>query len=187
MATTAAQKKASAKWQAQNRDQVSIIMPLGTRDEIKTAAAAAGEKSVNAYILSAIRARMFAGNPAPVPAPVSAQASSPAPAIAAPEVSADALELAAAAAAAAGEDVPAFLARAIRQTAEADERTRRLAQAAPARSAPRETVPAERLEDQIQQRVERLRALRGTSEPISDPADATAADKKAAQDAPRAP
>ena len=184
MATTAAQKKASAKWQAQNRDRLSIIMPLGTRDEIKTAAAAAGEKSVNAYILGAIRARMFAGNPAPVPAPVSAPAASPAPAIAAPEVSADALELAAAAAAAAGEDVPAFLARAIRQTADADERTRRLAQAAPARSAPRETVPAERLEDQIQQRVERLRALRGTSEPISDPAEA---DKKAAQDASKAP
>lgn len=170
MATTAAQKKASAKWQAQNRDRLSIIMPLGTRDEIKTAAAAAGEKSVNAYILGAIRARMSGGAPAQ-----------------APDVSADTLELAAAAAAAAGEDVPAFLARAIRQTADADERTRRLAQAAPARSTPRETVPAERLEDQIQQRVERLRALRGTSEPISDPADATAADKKAAQDAPKAP
>lgn len=187
-------KRASnKKWDEANVDRMSIVAPKGTRDEIKAAAVATGE-SANAYIIGAIRARMFAGNPAPVPTPVSAPAASPAPAIAAPEVSADALEFAAAAAAAAGEDVPAFIARAIRQTADADERARRYAQAAPVRSAPRETVPAERLEDQIQQRVQRLKQVheerghrdrdeRGTC----DPADATAADKKAAQDAPKAP
>lgn len=218
-------KKASnKKWDEANVDRMSIVAPKGARDEIKAAAAAAGE-SANAYIIGAVRARMSGGDFAPVPAPVVPQgvilpddlaiAAEGAAELAkdaevmdfvrraieqqaarefeaqqlqkCADVERDAMEQARAAAAAAGEDVPAFLARAIRQTADADERTRRLAQAAPSRSAPRETVPAERLEDQIQQRIERLRALRGTSEPIGDPADPGASDKKAAQDAPKAP
>lgn len=64
--TSAAQIKAAQKWQAANVDRLSVVVPKGERDEIKAAAAAAGE-SVNAYIIAAIRARM-AGTPATVPA-----------------------------------------------------------------------------------------------------------------------
>lgn len=63
--TSAAQIKAAQKWQAANVDRLSVVVPKGERDEIKAAAAAAGE-SVNAYIIAAIRARM-AGTPATVP------------------------------------------------------------------------------------------------------------------------
>lgn len=55
--TSAAQIKAAQKWQAANVDRLSLVVPKGQRDDIKTAAAAAGE-SVNAYIIAAIRARM---------------------------------------------------------------------------------------------------------------------------------
>lgn len=55
--TSAAQIKAAQKWQAANVDRLSLVVPKGQRDEIKTAAAVAGE-SVNAYIIAAIRARM---------------------------------------------------------------------------------------------------------------------------------
>ena len=58
--TSAAQIKAAQKWQAANVDRLSLVVPKGQRDEIKTAAAAAGE-SVNAYIIAAIRARMDGG------------------------------------------------------------------------------------------------------------------------------
>ena len=57
--TSAAQIKAAQKWQAANVDRLSVVVPKGERDEIKAAAAAAGE-SVNAYIIAAIRARMAA-------------------------------------------------------------------------------------------------------------------------------
>lgn len=162
-------KKASnKKWDEANVDRMSIVAPKGARDEIKAAAAAAGE-SANAYIIGAVRARMSGGDFAPVPAPVVPQgvilpddlaiAAEGAAELAkdaevmdfvrraieqqaarefeaqqlqkCADVERDAMEQARAAAAAAGEDVPAFLARAIRQTADADERTRRLAQAAP--------------------------------------------------------
>lgn len=98
-----------------------------------------------------------------------------------------ALQLARSAAAAEGEDVGAFLARAIRQTADADERARHLAQAAPARKAPQAIDPAQPLTDQLQQRLDRLRALRGTREPVCDPAETAAEHKKAARSAPQDP
>ena len=62
--TSAAQIKAAQKWQAANVDRLSVVVPKGERDEIKAAAAAAGE-SVNAYIVAAIRARMGGAAPAP--------------------------------------------------------------------------------------------------------------------------
>lgn len=67
MATSDAQKRAAAKWQSQNIDRLSIVVPRGQRDTIKAAAAAAGE-SVNAYIIGAINARM-SGTPAPAKNP----------------------------------------------------------------------------------------------------------------------
>lgn len=69
MATSDAQKRAAAKWQSQNIDRLSIVVPRGQRDAIKAAAAAAGE-SVNAYIIGAINARMSGTlTPSPSPAP----------------------------------------------------------------------------------------------------------------------
>ena len=61
--TSAAQIKAAQKWQAANVDRLSLVVPKGERDKIKTAAAAAGE-SVNAFIIEAIRARMAGAVPA---------------------------------------------------------------------------------------------------------------------------
>lgn len=61
--TSAAQIKAAQKWQAANVDRLSLVVPKGERDKIKTAAAAAGS-SVNAFIVEAIRARMAGAAPA---------------------------------------------------------------------------------------------------------------------------
>lgn len=178
-ARTDAERRAQNKWEQKNR--VTLGVRLSKADgEAFRAWCAARDLTVNAALASYVAACLQAGE-------VGGNAAGAQQQQKCADIADDMRELAAAAAAAAGEDVPAFIARAIRQTADADERARRYAQAAPARSTPRETMPAERLEDQLQQRVERLRALRGTSEPISDPADATAADKKAAQDASKAP
>ena len=77
MATSDAQKRAAANWQAQNIDRLSIVVPRGQRETIKAAAAAAGE-SVNAYIIGAINARM-SGAPAPAPAAEQTRRKAPAP------------------------------------------------------------------------------------------------------------
>ena len=66
MALSAKKAASNKKWDAANLDRISIALPKGQRDTIKAAAAAAG-KSVNAYIIDAINARM-SGAPAPVPA-----------------------------------------------------------------------------------------------------------------------
>lgn len=80
MVTSDAQKRAAAKWQSQNIDRLSIVVPRGQRDAIKAAAAAAGE-SVNAYIIGAINARMSGTlTPSPSPAPAAdARRKAPAP------------------------------------------------------------------------------------------------------------
>ena len=187
-ARTDAERRAQNKWEQKNR--VTLGVRLSKADgEAFRAWCAARDLTVNAALTTYVAACLQAGE-------VGGNAAGSQQRQKCADIADEMLELAAAAAAAAGEDVPAFLARAIRQTADADERARRYAPAAPVRSAPRETVPAERLEDQIQQRVQRLKQVheerghrdeRGTSDPISDPADTTSADKKAAQDAPKAP
>lgn len=54
---TEAQKKSAKKWDAANLDRVSVAMPKGKKDAVKTAADAAGE-SMNQYIINAIDRRM---------------------------------------------------------------------------------------------------------------------------------
>lgn len=119
--TSAAQIKAAQKWQAANVDRLSLVVPKGQRDEIKTAAAVAGE-SVNAYIIAAIRARMGNADGGAAPAAEIVQAAQPGQVL-----DGAALESAKVAAAAAGETLPAFVARAVRQAADADARERLLA------------------------------------------------------------
>lgn len=125
--TSAAQIKAAQKWQAANVDRLSLVVPKGQRDEIKTAAAVAGE-SVNAYIIAAIRARMGNADGGAAPAAEIVQAAQPvAEAQPGQVLDGAALESAKVAAAAAGETLPAFVARAVRQAADADARERLLA------------------------------------------------------------
>ena len=129
-------KKASnKKWDVANIDRLSIATQKGEREKIKAAAAEAGE-SVNQYIIGAISARMNGPS-------ISQQAASaprtaeqgegvpptPAEQESAPVLSVEALEMARRAAAAAGEDLPAFLARAVKQTADTDARQRPLSNA----------------------------------------------------------
>lgn len=54
---TDARKEGNRKWDAANLDRVSIAMPKGKKDDIKVAAAAAGE-SMNQYIINAVDQRM---------------------------------------------------------------------------------------------------------------------------------
>lgn len=54
---TEARKEGNRKWDAANLDRVSIAMARGKKDEIKAAAAAAGE-SMNQYIVTAIDQRI---------------------------------------------------------------------------------------------------------------------------------
>lgn len=125
--TSAAQIKAAQKWQAANVDRLSLVVPKGQRDEIKTAAAVAGE-SVNAYIIAAIRARMGDADGGAASAAEIVQAAQPvAEAQPGQVLDGAALESAKVAAAAAGETLPAFVARAVRQAADADARERLLA------------------------------------------------------------
>lgn len=57
MAVSEAQKKSAQKWDAANLDRISVAMAKGKKDEIKAAAATAGE-SMNQYIITAIESRM---------------------------------------------------------------------------------------------------------------------------------
>ena len=54
---TEAKKRNNRKWDAANLDRVSIAMSKGKKDEIKAAAATAGE-SMNQYIITAVDQRM---------------------------------------------------------------------------------------------------------------------------------
>ena len=58
---TEARKEGNKRWDEKNLDRVSIAMPKGKKDEIKSAAAQAGQ-SMNAYIISAIDEAIKRGN-----------------------------------------------------------------------------------------------------------------------------
>lgn len=57
---TPAQRRAVGRYEAANYDKVLVRLPKGEREQIKSAADAAGE-SLNAYIVGAIRDRMDGG------------------------------------------------------------------------------------------------------------------------------
>lgn len=54
---TEARKEGNKRWDAANLDRMSIAMPKGKKEDIKAAAAKAGE-SMNQYIIGAVEQRM---------------------------------------------------------------------------------------------------------------------------------
>lgn len=54
---TEARKEGNRKWDAANLDRISIAVPKGKKDDIKAAAAEAGE-SMNQFIINAVDQRM---------------------------------------------------------------------------------------------------------------------------------
>jgi predicted HicB family RNase H-like nuclease len=54
---TEARKEGNKRWDEKNLDRISLALPKGKKEEIKSAAAAAGE-SMNQYISAAIDQRM---------------------------------------------------------------------------------------------------------------------------------
>lgn len=111
MAVSESRKKANVKWDAANLDRISIALPKGKKDVIKSAAAAVGE-SMNQYISGAIDMRL---NGCSAPAGDSAPIMSP-----------SALSLARDGAQKANETLPAFLERAVTDEIKRDEMKRRL-------------------------------------------------------------
>lgn len=63
---TPAQRRAVGRYEAANYDKVLVRLPKGEREQIKSAADAAGE-SLNSYIVGAIRDRMDGGKTAQKP------------------------------------------------------------------------------------------------------------------------
>ena len=59
MALTEAKRRANEKWNKANLDRIQIVVRAGEKELIRSAATAAGE-SLNAYIVSATKARMKA-------------------------------------------------------------------------------------------------------------------------------
>ena len=59
MPLTEARIKANRKWDSENLERISVVFRSGEKEQIKTAANAAGE-SLNHYIVSSVRARMKA-------------------------------------------------------------------------------------------------------------------------------
>lgn len=102
MAVSESRKKANLKWDAANLDRVSIAMPKGMKDTVKAAAAAAGE-SMNQYIIGATEQRISRKSPQNA-AEARGDSNTLAP---------DALKIAQEAAQRAGEDIPAFVSRAV--------------------------------------------------------------------------
>lgn len=107
MAVSKAQQRATNKYKKANYDRMELVVPKGRKEEIKAAAAAAGE-SANAFINGAIDARMSAGG-SQGPGGLS--------------ISPAALEAAREAAEAAGETLPVFVERAIETQAARDRLT----------------------------------------------------------------
>ena len=56
-----AQRKSTQKYRLNKVDQVSILVPKGEKEEIKAAAAAAGQ-SLSQYVLQAVHERMERDN-----------------------------------------------------------------------------------------------------------------------------
>ena len=108
MAVSESRKKANAKWDSTNLDRMSVALPKGKKKAIQAAAALTGE-SMNQYIGTAVEMRMT-GIPADgAPAPLSL-------------LSPEGLQTAQTAATAAGEELPAFVERAVNAQAERDKR-----------------------------------------------------------------
>lgn len=117
MAVSEAQKKSAQKWDAANLDRVSLAMAKGKREEIKAAAAAAGE-SMNQYIIRSVDMRINHNAPQE---PAEAHGGGGA-ILLSPET----LAAAQGAAQKAGETVPAFIGRAVTTQAQRDRVTQGL-------------------------------------------------------------
>ena len=103
MPVSKAQQKAVNKYMSEKYDRINLVVPKGRRDELRAKAEAAG-KSLNSYLIGLIQG----GDPAPAPG---------VPQYLTPE----ALEQATQAAQAAGEDLQAWITRAISNTAQRDQ------------------------------------------------------------------
>ena len=108
MPVSKAQQKAVNKYMAENYDRINLVVPKGRRDELRAQAEAAG-KSLNSYLIGLIE------GDDPTPAPQAPQYITP-----------EALEQATQAAQAAGEDLEAWITRAISDTAQRDNIVRQL-------------------------------------------------------------
>lgn len=108
MPVSKAQQKAVNKYMAENYDRINLVVPKGRRDELRAKAEAAG-KSLNAYLVGLIEGET------PAPAPQAQQHITP-----------DALDKATQAAQAAGEELDAWITRAINDTAARDHMLRQL-------------------------------------------------------------
>ena len=106
MPVSKAQQKAVNKYMAENYDRINLVVPKGRRDELRAKAEAAG-KSLNAYLIGLI------------------EGDDPAPSPQAPQyLTTEALEQATQAAQAAGEELQAWITRAISDTAKRDQNIR---------------------------------------------------------------
>ena len=103
-----AQQKCVSRYEAANYDKILVRLPKGQRETVKAQADAAG-KSLNAYLLGLIE------GDDPAPAPQTPQFLTP-----------EALDMATQAAQAAGEELDAWLTRAISDTAQRDHIVRQL-------------------------------------------------------------
>ena len=103
-----AQRDCVTRYEAANYDKILIRMPKGQRETVKAQADAAG-KSLNAYLIGLIE------GDDPSPAPQAQQHITP-----------EALDMATHAAQAAGEELSAWLTRAISDTAQRDHIVRQL-------------------------------------------------------------
>lgn len=59
MPVSEAKNRANKKWDTANLDRIQLVVRAGGKEQIKAAAAAAGE-TVNHYVVAAINARMAA-------------------------------------------------------------------------------------------------------------------------------
>ena len=103
-----AQRQCVSRYEAANYDKILVRLPKGQRETVKAQADAAG-KSLNAYLIGLI------DGDDPAPAPQAPQYLTP-----------EALEQATQAAQAAGEDLQAWITRAISNTAQRDHIVRQL-------------------------------------------------------------
>lgn len=103
-----AQRQCVSRYEAANYDRVLLRLPKGQRETVKAQADAAG-KSLNAYLIGLIEGET------PTPAPQAPQHITP-----------EALDKATKAAQAAGEELDAWITRAINDTAARDSITRQL-------------------------------------------------------------
>lgn len=108
MPVSKAQQKAVNKYMAENYDRINLVVPKGRREELRAKAEAAG-KSLNAYLIGLIEGET------PAPAPQAPQYLTP-----------EALDKATQAAQAAGEELEAWITRAICDTAARDNMLRQL-------------------------------------------------------------